>query len=71
VSFRGPPLTRQSRDALAAAKITIIDRHRAAGWGGQVQVYLVSLGARDSKDAITRIRAVLEAGGPFAAFSAA
>jgi hypothetical protein len=71
VSFRGPPLTRHLRDALTAARITVLDRHEAVGWGGQVQEYLVSLSARDQGDAVSRIRAVLDGGGSFAAFSAA
>jgi hypothetical protein len=49
----------------------VLDRHQAVGWGGQVQEYLVSLHARDQGDAVSRIRAVLEGGGSFAAFSPA
>jgi hypothetical protein len=71
VVFRGPPLTRRLREALAAARITVLERHQASGWGGQIQEYLVSLDARDPEEAVARIRAVLDGGGSFAAFAPA
>jgi hypothetical protein len=69
VVFRGPPLTRRLREALAAARITVLERKQASGWGGQIQEYLVSLDARDPEEAVARIRAVLDGGGSFAAFA--
>ncbi len=56
VSFRGPPLTRPTRDALSAAGITMIEHHSAPGWGGQLREYLVSVDARDARDAVARVR---------------
>jgi hypothetical protein len=71
VSFLGPPLTRQIRGSLSASQITLIDRRSAAGWVGQVQEYLVSVYARDGKDAVARVVAVLESHGSFSAFAPA
>jgi hypothetical protein len=71
VTFRGPPLTRRLRGSLAAASITVVDRHQTTGWGGQIQEYLVSLDAHGPEDAVSRIRALLEGDGGFAAFSPA
>jgi hypothetical protein len=71
VVFRGPPLTRALREALAAARITVLERRQASGWGGQLQEYIVALDAPDQEAAIARIRAALDGGGSFAAFSPA
>jgi hypothetical protein len=71
VSFQGPPLTRQMRGSLSAAQVTMIDRRRAPGWDGQLQKYLVSVEARDGKDAVGRVLAVLEPHGSFSAFAPA
>ena len=71
VVFRGPPLTRRLREALAAARITVLERNQASGWGGQIQEYLVSLDARNPDEAVARIRAVLDGGGSFAAIAPA
>jgi hypothetical protein len=64
-------LTRHTRGALSAAEVTVIERRQAAGWGGQVQDYLVSVDARDAEDAVSRLRAALDGAGSFAAFAAA
>jgi hypothetical protein len=71
VSFLGPPLTRRARGSLSVANITMIDRRRSARWHGQVLDYLVSVNARDDKDAAARVRAALEAHGSFSAFAPA
>jgi hypothetical protein len=53
------------------ANITMLDRRRSAGWGGQVLDYLVSVDARDDGDAATRVRVALETHGSFSAFAVA
>ena len=69
VAFLGPPLSRQIRESLSAAQITMIDRRRAVGWDGQIQAYIVSVDARDDEDAVRRVRVVLGGKGSFAAFT--
>jgi hypothetical protein len=71
VTFQGPPLTRRIRGALSAAAITMIEHRAKAGSHGQLQDYLVSVDARDSVDAVARVRAVVEKFGPYSAFAAA
>jgi hypothetical protein len=71
VSFLGPPLTRMLRGSLSVAQITMVDRRRAPGWNGQIQEYLVSVEARDGRDAVARVLAVLETHGSFSAFALA
>ena len=46
--------------SLSAAQITMIDRRRTPGWGGQLQKYVVSVQARDGEDTVGRVLAVLE-----------
>jgi hypothetical protein len=70
IRFRGPALIRRSRGALLAAGISVMERRPAADWGGQLQEYLVTVDARDSDDAIARVRAVVARHGPYHAFSA-
>jgi hypothetical protein len=69
VSFQGPPMTRRARGSLSAANITLVDRRRSSGWDGQLFEYLVSIDARDDGDAVSRVRAALEAHGSFAALA--
>jgi hypothetical protein len=64
-------MTRGTRGSLSAAGITVIERHSAAGWNGQVQEYLVSVEARDRDDAVSRVAAVLAARGSFMQFAPA
>ena len=71
VSFLGPPLSRRARGSLSVANITMIDRRRTTGWGGQVLDYLVSVNARDDEDAAARVRAALHVHGSFSAFAPA
>ena len=73
VSFLGPPLTRQTRGSLSAAEITMIERRREPAWDGQIQQYLVSVGARDGEDAVAvaRVLAALKSHGSFSAFALA
>jgi hypothetical protein len=69
VHLEGPAFTRQMRGALSAAGITVIERHRSTAWGEQRQHYLVTVDARNSEDAVGRVRAAVERYGRYSAFS--
>jgi hypothetical protein len=63
VRFRGPAFTRRTRRALSTAGISMIDRNVPAGWGGQIVEYLVAVDARDTDDAVARVREVVSEDG--------
>jgi hypothetical protein len=69
VRFEGPAFTRQTRGALSAAGITVVERSRSTAWGEQLQHYLVTVDARNSEDAVRRVRAAIERQGSYSAFS--
>ena len=75
VSFNGPPMIRRTRGALAAAAITpLADRHNnmAAVRDGasEAHEFVVLVPARDAGQAVERARTAVQAGGPYAGFSA-
>jgi len=70
VSFRGPPLDRRSRAALAAARIRLIQRLPVPAWCGQLQDYLVEIHAESCEDAIARASSVAIEMGPYDQFVA-
>jgi hypothetical protein len=69
VRFRGPDLGRGGRGALSAAGVSVIERHARPEWRGQLQEFLVSVEARDSGDAVRRVREALEDHGAYESFS--
>jgi hypothetical protein len=69
VRFRGPALSRMGRGALSAASISVIGRQPAADWGGQLQHYVVSVQARDSEDAVVRVRGAVGLHGAYSGFA--
>jgi hypothetical protein len=69
VRFEGPALTRQTRGALSAAGITVVERRRSTAWGEQLQNYLVTVAARNGEDAVRRVRAAVERHGRYSAFA--
>jgi hypothetical protein len=69
VRFEGPALTRQMRGALSAAGITVVERRPSTTWGEQLQHYLVTVDARNSEDAVRRVRAAVERHGRYSAFA--
>ena len=69
VRFRGPALTRRTRDVLSRSGISLLDRRPLPAWNGQVIEYVVILAARDAEDAIARVRAVVSVDGPYTAFA--
>jgi len=69
VRFRGPVLTRRTREAFSSAGITLLERIPVPSWNGQVIEYLVVLPARDGKDAIARVRAVVSRDGSYGEFA--
>jgi hypothetical protein len=68
VRFEGPALTRQTRGALSAAGITVVERRRSTAWGEQLQHYLVTVAARNGEDAVRRVRAAVERYGSYSVF---
>jgi hypothetical protein len=75
VSFNGPPMIRRTRGALSAAAITpLVDRHNSLAslrdGASKLHQFVVVVRARDSGQAIERTRAAVQAGGPYAGFSA-
>jgi hypothetical protein len=69
VRFRGPLLTRRTRDTFSTAGIALLERNPVADWNGQVIEYLVALPAKDGKDAIARVRRVVSLDGFYSEFS--
>jgi len=69
VRFRGPAFTHRTRSALSAAGISMIDRNVPAGWGGQIVEYLVAVHARDTDDAVLRVRKVVAEHGFYDGFA--
>jgi hypothetical protein len=75
VSFNGPPMIRRTRGALSAAAITpLVDRHNSPAsvrdGASRLHEFVVSVRARDADQAVERTRTVVQAGGPYAGFSA-
>jgi hypothetical protein len=69
VRFEGPALTRQTRGALSAAGITVVERRPSTTWGEQLQHYLVTVDARNSEDAVRKVRAAVQRHGRYSAFA--
>ena len=69
VRFRGPSLTRRTRDGLSTAGILLLERRPVPDWNGQMVEYVVILGARDEEDAIARVRNVVSRDGTYSEFA--
>lgn len=69
VRFRGPALTRRTRDSLTNAGILLVDRTPLSGWKGQAVEYVVVLPARDGNHAIARVRDVVSRDGSYSEFA--
>ena len=69
VRFRGPALSRRARGSLSASSISVIVRHPATDWGGQLQHFVVSVQARDGEDAVRRVREALASQGSYGWFA--
>ena len=54
---------------MSAAGASVVERHPCADWGPQRQTYIVSLEARDSSDAIRRVKEALDGEGSYVEFS--
>jgi hypothetical protein len=75
VSFSGPKMVRRTRGSLAAAAITpLADRHRNTAalrdGASTAHQFVVLVPARDAGQAVERARTAVQAGGPYAGFSA-
>jgi hypothetical protein len=68
VRFRGPALTRRTRDQLSTARIELIERNLVDDSDTPTVEYLVILGARDEQDAIARVRKLVPQDGSYDGF---
>jgi hypothetical protein len=69
VRFRGPILTRRTREALSKAGVSLLERVPLPEWNGQVIEYVVVLSARDGDDAIARVRDLVSKEGVYTEFA--
>jgi hypothetical protein len=69
VRFRGPALTRRTRDGLTRAGISLLDRRPLPEWNGQVVEYVVILDARSPDAAISRVQEIVSPDGPYTEFA--
>ena len=70
VRFQGQALDRMGRAALSAAAVSVVERHPEPGWAGQRVHFIVLVDARDSDDAVRRVRGALGSHGSYSGFGA-